>query len=406
MKANNPYRLDFPLIANSKCAYLDSGATSQKPSSVIARMEYFYENENANPHRSVYKLSENATVIYEDARKTVADFIGGSSEEIVFTKNATEALNLIALSYGNSVIEKDDEIVMSIMEHHSNLVPWQMLAKNKGAKLKYLYLDKDYNIPDSELAKITDKTKIVAITLVSNVLGTIVDVKKIADIAHKKGARVVVDATQATAHIPVNVDTLGADFLVLSGHKMYAPLGIGVLYGRKNLLDNMNPLFYGGDMIEYVYEQDTTFAPTPTKFEAGTQNIAGAVGLASAIDYLNHIGWDKIRETEDEIMGYALEKLNALPFMQLYVPSQRKNHTCVISFNIKNIHAHDVASFLSSENVCVRSGNHCAQPLLRYLGLESTCRLTVSIYNNKDDIDRLVKALENVYNKFKKYIER
>ena len=406
MKFENPYRQDFPLIAKNDCAYLDSGATSQKPGVVIERMKRFYENENANPHRSVYKLSENATILYSNARHTVADFIKANDDEIVFTKNATEALNLIALSYGNSVIEKDDEIVISIMEHHSNLVPWQMLAKNKEAKLKYLYLNDDYQIPDSELEKITSKTKIVSITLVSNVLGTIIDVRKIADIAHKNGAKVIVDATQATAHMSIDVNNLGADFLVFSGHKMYAPLGIGVLYGKKELLDNMNPVLFGGDMIEYVYEQETTFAPVPNKFEAGTQNIGGAIGLASAIEYIQNIGWNKIEEIESGVMNYALDKLSSLPYVEIYSPSNREKQTAVISFNIKNIHPHDTASFLSSENVCVRSGNHCAQPLLRYLGLDSTCRATISIYNNKEDVDRLVSAIQNVYNKFKKYIER
>lgn len=400
----NKIRNDFPLIANSSIAYLDSGATSQKPKIVLDKMVEFYEKNNANAYRGVYKLSEKATEEYANARETVKKFINASkSEEIIFTKNATEALNLLAYSYGLDNVKENDKIVISIMEHHSNLVPWQMVAKSKGAKLEYLYLDDDFNIPENELEKIDAKTKIVAITLVSNVLGSVVDVKNIIERAHKVGAMVIVDASQAVAHRKVDVKDLDADFLVFSGHKMYAPLGIGVLYGKKDLLEKMSPFLFGGDMIEYVKEQETTFAPLPHKFEAGTQNVAGAVGLASAIEYINSIGFEKIEQIEKPIIDYAIEKLKALNYITLYSP--KENLTGVISFNIDGIHPHDSASFLANEDVCIRSGNHCAQPLMHYLGVDSTCRATISMYNTKEDIDKLISAIEKTYKKFEKYIK-
>lgn len=397
------YKKLFPLLEKNNIVYLDSSATMQKPTSVIKRITDFYENENANAHRSVYALSSNATIKYEEARTKIADFIGAKeSKEIIFVKNATEGFNLIAYSYGLENVKENNNIVLSIMEHHSNLVPWQMVSKKTGAKLKYMYIDSSLSIPESELEKIDNQTKIVAITLVSNVLGTIVDVKKIIDRAHKQGAIVVVDATQAVAHMPIDVQELDADFLVFSGHKMYAPLGIGVVYGKKELLEKMPPFLFGGDMIEFVHEQETTFAPLPEKFEAGTQNIAGAIALASAVDFIKEIGYDQIQKTENDIYVYAIEKLKNLDFVDLYLPKEKS--ACVISFNIKGIHPHDVSSFLDAKNVCVRSGNHCAQPLLRFMGLDSTCRISISIYNTKEDIDKLADALEFTYNKFKKYL--
>lgn len=405
MKTIKNYRDDFPLISRSNIAYLDSGATAQKPSVVLKKMKNFYEKTNANPHRGVYKLSVDATNEYAKARHAVANFIGAKhDEEIVFTKNATESLNLLAYSYGLNNIHEDDEIVLTIMEHHSNLVPWQMVAKNKGAKLNYLYINKNYEIENDELEKITKKTKIVSVTFLSNVLGVKVDVKKIIEKAHKVGAITVVDASQSVAHMPLDVKELNCDFAVFSGHKMYSPLGVGVLYGKKELLEKMPPFLYGGDMIEYVYEQDATFSPPPTKFEAGTQNVAGAVGLASAIKYIKKIGYDEIEKHERELLKYALHELKSLPFIELYCPDDANKVTGVISFNIKGVHPHDVSSLLDGEGVCVRSGNHCAQPLLRFLGLDSTCRMSISIYNNKEDIDKLVNGLKKIYEKFKKYI--
>ncbi len=405
---NTEIKKEFTLLNNEsrKLVYLDSGATTQKPKSVINSVEEFYNNYNANPHRGAYSLSMQATTIYENTRKKIADFINAKyQEEIIFTKNATEALNLVANSYGLNNVQKDDEIVLSIMEHHSNLVPWQAVCEKTSAKLKYMYIDENYEIPEEEIInKITDKTKIVGITHVSNVTGTVNNVDKIIKYAHKKGAIVVVDASQSIPHMKIDVQKLNADFLAFSGHKMLAPLGIGVLYGKKELLNKMPPFLMGGDMIEYVYEDHTTFAPLPNKFEAGTQNVEGVIGLGAAIDYINSIGYQKIHEIESEVISYAIEKLSSLEYLELYITNNKANHSGVISFNIKGVHPHDVASILDTEGVCIRSGNHCAQPLLRFLKMDSTCRASFYIYNTKEDVDKLVSALNKAYNIFKKYI--
>lgn len=397
---------DFPLLENRNIAYLDSGATTQKPVQVIKAVEEFYEKYNANPHRGAYTLSMEATEIYEDTRTKIAKFINAKyREEIIFSKNATESLNLIAYSYGMDNLKKDDEVVISIMEHHSNLVPWQKITKATGSKLNYMYINDEFELSDEEIeSKITDKTKIVGITHVSNVLGTINNVKKIIKYAHKKGAVVIVDASQSIPHMKIDVQDLDADFLVFSGHKMLAPLGIGVLYGKKELLNKMNPFLMGGDMIEYVYEQETTFAPLPNKFEAGTQNVEGVIGLGAAIDYIENLGYDKIQKLEKEVTSYARQELSKLDYLTLYLTPNEEKHSSVISFNINGVHPHDVASILDSEGVCVRSGNHCAQPLMRFLGIDSTCRASFYFYNTKEDVDRLVKALDKAYNMFKKYI--
>ena len=398
---------DFPILENSNLTYLDSGATTQKPKQVIDKIEEFYNKYNANPHRGAYSLSVEATNEYESARVKIAKFINASKpEEVIFSKNATESLNLIAYSYGLENLKKDDEVVISIMEHHSNLVPWQKMTKAKNAKLKYMYVNDNYEIPDEEIeTKITKNTKIVGITYVSNVLGTINPVKKIIKQAHKMGAVVVVDASQSIPHMKLDVQELDADFVVFSGHKMLAPLGIGVLYGKKSILDKMTPFLMGGDMIEYVYEQETTFASLPNKFEAGTQNVEGVIGLAAAIDYIEKIGYEKIQEIEKEVVGYAKQELAKLDFLETYYTKNDENHMGVISFNIKGVHSHDTASVLDSCNVAVRSGNHCAQPLLRYLGKDSTCRASFYIYNTKKDVDNLVEALNKTYNMFKKYMK-
>ncbi len=398
---------DFPLLLNRDITYLDSGATSQKPQAVIDAIENFYKNLNANPHRGAYTLSQDATEIYENTRTKIAEFINAKHrEEVIFSKNATESLNLIAYSYGLDKIQKDDEIVISIMEHHSNLVPWQKVAKTKNAKLNYMYINENFELSDEEIeSKITDKTKIVGITYVSNVLGTINNVEKIIKLAHKKGAIVVLDASQSIPHMKLDVQALDADFVVFSGHKMLAPLGIGILYGKREILNSISPFLMGGDMIEYVYEQDTTFASLPNKFEAGTQNVEGVVGLGAAIDYIQKIGYDAIQEKEHEILKYAREQLRKLDFLDLYLTNNDEHHSSVISFNIKGVHPHDVASILDSEGVCVRSGNHCAQPLMRFLGIDSTCRASFYFYNTKEDVDKLVVALEKAYNMFKKYIK-
>ena len=402
------FKDEFPILQERKISYLDSGATTQKPQCVINAIDNYYKECNANPHRGAYSLSIEATEKYESTREKIAKFINAKNrEEIIFSKNATESLNLIAYSYGLDNLKKDDEVVLSIMEHHSNLVPWQYVTKKTNSKLKFMYINKDYELSKEEIeSKITDKTKVVGITHVSNVLGTINNVKKIIKYAHKKGAVVIVDASQSIPHMKIDVQDLDADFLVFSGHKMFAPLGIGVLYGKKELLNKMTPFLMGGDMIEYVYEQNTTFAPLPNKFEAGTQNVEGVIGLGSAIDYIEKIGYKEIQNVEEAITKYAVNELSKLDFLELYITPHLENHSTVISFNIKGVHPHDVASILDSNGVCVRSGNHCAQPLLRYLGMDSTCRASFSIYNTKEDVDNLVEALKKAYKMFEKYINK
>ena len=406
MKKIENAKKDFPLLCKSDVVYLDSGATTQKPTCVLKDIEAYYEKENANPYRGAYALSVRATEVYNNARQTVSEFINAKEAcEIIFTKNATESLNLLAYSYGLDNLKKDEEIVISIMEHHSNLVPWQKVSRLTGAKLKYLYTNENFEIEDSEIEeKITTKTKLVSITSVSNVTGTVNDLKKIIKRAHEVGAKVIVDASQSVAHERTDAQDLDADFLVFSAHKMYGPLGIGVLYGKKELLEKMSPFIMGGDMIEYVYEQETTFAELPHKFEAGTQNVGGAVGLASAIKYLENFGMEKIEKYEKDLLSYARAELEKLPFLTLYSPKNSKISS-VLSFNINNVHPHDVSSLLDMQKVCLRSGNHCAQPLMRYLGIDSTCRISFGIYNTKEDVDRLVVALKNVYEKFEKYIK-
>lgn len=399
-------RKDFPLLQNGGIAYLDSGATTQKPNKVIDTVEEFYKKHNANPHRGAYGLSIEATRLYEETREKIARFINAREpEEIIFSKNATESLNLLAYSYGMENLNKDDEVVISIMEHHSNLVPWQKVTKKTDSKLNYMYINEQYELSKEEIeSKITDKTKIVGITHISNVLGTINPVKEIIKYAHEKGAIVIVDASQSIPHMKIDVRDLDADFLVFSGHKMLAPLGVGVLYGKKEILNQMTPFLMGGDMIEYVYEQETTFAPLPNKFEAGTQNVEGVVGLGAAIDYIEDLGYEKIREIEKELTDYAVDKLSQLDYVKLYVTPNKENHSSVISFNIKGVHPHDVASILDSQKVAIRSGNHCAQPLMRYLKTDSTCRASLYFYNTKEDIERLVQGIEKTYKMFEKYI--
>ena len=354
---SNELKKDFPILENRNIAYLDSGATTQKPIEVINAVDEFYKKYNANIHRGAYTLSMEATQIYEETREKIAKFINARyAQEIIYSKNATESLNLVAYSYGMDNLKKDDEIVISIMEHHSNLVPWQEVSKHTGAKLNYMYINDEFELSDEEIeSKITDKTKIVGITHTSNVLGTTNNIEKIIKYAHKKGAVVIVDASQSIPHQRIDVQKLDADFLVFSGHKMLAPLGIGILYGKRELLNNMKPFLMGGDMIEYVYEQETTYAPLPNKFEAGTQNVEGVIGLGAAIDYIESIGYDKIQEIENEVVTYAIEELKKLDYIKLYLTPNKENHSAVISFNIEGVHPHDVASILDTEGVCVRS---------------------------------------------------
>ena len=402
-RRNNEYLQDFPILQTKMngrpIVYLDNGATTQKPEAVIKAVADYCTYCNANPHRGAYELSVKATDIYETARVRTQKFIGAArSEEIIFTKNATEALNLVAYSYGRANIREGDEIVITVSEHHSNIVPWQFVAKARGAVLKYIYLEKDGNLSAADIAaQITERTKIVAVTHVSNVLGLVNDVRTIADRAHAVGAVIIVDGSQSVPHIAVDVQAMDADFFAFSGHKMLSPMGIGVLYGKYDILDAMPPFLFGGDMIDYVGEQETTFAELPAKFEAGTQNVSGASGLIAAIDYLEKVGFDRIETIERDLISYALPKLRELPFVELYgCDSTRDNKTGIITFNVKDVHPHDVASILDSYGVAIRAGHHCAQPLMRYLGQNATCRASFYLYNTHEDIDRFVEALKKV----------
>ena len=394
---------DFPLLGkpmNGKpIVYLDNGATTQKPETVIQSMCGYYGGCNANPHRGAYALSVQATDIYEKARERTAKFINaGHAHEVIFTKNATEALNLVAYSYGLSNVGEGDEILITISEHHSNLVPWQQVAKAKNALLKYIYLEKDCNLSEEDIeTKLTEKTKILAITQVSNVLGLKNDLAPIIAKAHSLDATVVVDGSQSVAHMAVDVQDMDADFFAFSGHKMLSPMGIGVLYGKESLLDKMPPFLTGGDMIEYVEEQSATFAELPAKFEAGTQNVGGAAGLAAAIEYLEKITFPRIEAIERELTDYALPLLRELPYITLYgCDSERDNKTGIITFNVRDVHPHDVATILDAEGVAIRAGHHCAQPLMNYLGENATCRASFYLYNTKEDIDRWIAALKKV----------
>lgn len=399
----NEYLRDFPILQTKMngrpIVYLDNGATTQKPETVIRAVADYCTYCNANPHRGAYELSVKATDIYERARVRTQQFIGAARpEEVVFTKNATEALNLVAYSYGLANVREGDEIVITISEHHSNIVPWQFVAKSRGAVLKYIYLGEEGNLSEADIAQqITERTKIVAVTQVSNVLGLVNDVRAVADRAHAVGAVVVVDGSQSVPHIKVDVQAMDADFFAFSGHKMLSPMGIGVLYGKYDILDAMPPFLFGGDMIDYVGEQETTFAELPAKFEAGTQNVSGASGLIAAIDYLDKIGFDRIEAIERDLLSYALPQLRELPFVELYgCDSTRGNKTGIITFNVKDVHPHDVSTILDSYGVAIRAGHHCAQPLMRYLGQNATCRASFYLYNTHEDIDQFIAALKKV----------
>ena len=397
------FQKEFPILQRKMngqpLVYLDNGATTQKPEKVVQALCNYYGGCNANPHRGAYELSVQATGIYEKARAHAQRFIhAGKPEEIVFTKNATEALNLVAYSYGLPFVGPGDEIVITVTEHHSNLVPWQMVAKQKQASLKYIYLEPDGNLSEEDMeTKITERTKVVAVTHVSNVLGLVNDVRRVADKAHSVGAVCVVDGSQSAPHMAVDVQRLGADFFAFSGHKLLSPMGIGVLYGREALLEKMPPFLRGCDMIEYVEEQDASFAELPAKFEAGTQNVGGAAGLDAAMEYLESFTFSKIRQIEQDLLDYALPRLRELPFIELYgCDSRRDNKTGIITFNVKGVHPHDVATILDAQGVAIRAGHHCAQPLMRYLGQNATCRASFYLYNTKEDIERWIAALHEV----------
>lgn len=395
-------RNDFPILkekVNGKqLVYLDNAATTHKPLKVVKAIEDYYNKLNANVHRGAHYLSVVSTEAYDKARETVKGFINAEHfEEIIFTKNTTESLNLLAYSYGMNFINKDDEILISISEHHSNLIPWQRVAKARGAKLKYIYLNSEGRINLEEVkSKINHKTKIVSIAQMSNALGTIHPIKEISKIAHDNGAIVVVDGAQSVPHMKVDVRDLDADFLVFSGHKLMAPMGIGVLYGKRDILNKMPPFLYGGDMIEYVEEQESTFAELPYKFEAGTQNVEGAIGLMAAIEYIEEVGFEYINKREEDLTSYALEKLKEIPYVNIVGPLDMKNRGAVISFNIEGVHPHDVATIMDSYGVALRAGHHCAQPLMKYLNLNSTARVSFYFYNTKEEVDIFIDSLKNV----------
>ena len=403
------YAADFPLLQQSDLVYFDNAATTQKPKSVLDAMHRYYEKENANPMRGLYDLSIKATEDYEDARETVTSFIhAASSEEVIFTRNATESINLVAYSYGLTHVGAGDEIVVSIMEHHSNLLPWQMVCRQKGASLKFLYCDLDGRISDEEIeSKITDRTKIVAVTQVSNVLGQQNRLDKVIGTAHSHGAVVVVDGAQSVPHIPVDVQALDCDFLAFSGHKMLGPMGIGVLYAKKSLLEDMPPFLSGGEMIDSVTEQSAVFAELPHKFEAGTVNAGGAVGLAEAIRYINSVGFDEITAREKEltrqlVTGVDLEDgthvpgMGEMPEIKIIGSPDWEDHQGIISFNIDGVHPHDAASILSEAQVAIRAGHHCAQPFLKHMGVSSSLRASLYFYNTTAEVVRFLRVLAEV----------
>ncbi|MBO7357336.1 MAG: cysteine desulfurase [Lachnospiraceae bacterium] len=394
----NAFRKDFPVLRDNKYAYLDSAATAQRPEQVLKAVEDFYSTANANPLRGLYELSIKATDAYEDARKRVAKFIDASfSEEVIFTKNTTESLNLVAYSYGRAFVNEGDEILIAVSEHHSNIIPWQTLAKEKNAKLVYLYPNEkgEYSIEEVK-AKVNEHTKIFAMAQVSNVLGIPKPIKEYAKIAHSVGAVMVVDGAQSTPHMKVSVRDMDADFFAFSGHKLMAPMGIGVLYGKKGLLEKMPPFLTGGEMIEYVTEQTSTFAEVPHKFEAGTVNAAGAVGLSAAIDYLESVGFDYIAKTEEKLTEYLLDELKKVPHITVYGSDIAKEHMGIVTFNVDDCHPHDVASILDADNVCIRAGHHCAQPLMQFMKVNATNRASLYFYNTEEDVNRFLTSIKNV----------
>ena len=402
------YRKQFPIfkqkINGKPLIYFDNAATTQKPKQVIDAIKNYYETANSNVHRSMNPLGEKATKMYEGARKTVAQFIGAkNSEEIIFTKNATESLNLIAKTLGKKILKKGDTIVLAITEHHSNVVPWLELKKEIGIDLLYILLDENGNF-DMEAAKkhLSEKNvKILSIAHASNALGTILPIEEIIKVAKINKVIVIVDVAQSVAHIPIDVQRLGCDFLVFSGHKMYGPTGIGVVWGRKKILESM-PLFLGGgDMILEVTQDDFIAKELPWKFEAGTPHIAGAIGLAAAGEYLQSIGFEKIQKIEKELTEYLYKKLSSLEILEIYGPKTDKNHLPLYAFNVKGVHAHDVADLLGNAGICIRAGHHCTMPLHRFLGIPASARASLAFYNTEEEIDIFVKALIEIHKKFK-----
>ncbi len=392
------YRDDFPLLNSLDIAYLDNAATAQRPQCVLDAVTEFYKSKNANPLRGLYPLSVSATESYESARDTVRDFLNAkSSREIIFTRNTTEGLNLVAYSYGLSNVKAGDEVLVSIMEHHSNLLPWQMVCRRTGATLKFMECEPDGTLDLNKVASlITPKTKIVACTHVSNVLGRVNPIREIAELAHRVGAVMVVDAAQSTPHIPVDVQALDADFLSFSGHKVYGPMGIGVLYGREELLDAMPPFLTGGEMIESVTREGAVFAELPHKFEAGTVNAADAVGLQAAIEYVKSVGFEQMHRQEVALTRRAMEGIRNIPCVHVLGSEDPEEHCGIITFTVDGVHPHDISEILASDGVAIRAGHHCAQPLLAYLKHPSTARASLAFYNTEAEIDRLLDSLSTL----------
>ena len=392
------YRDDFPLFRSQDIAYLDNAATAQRPQCVLDAIAKFYETENANPLRGLYPLSVAATESYENARKAVRAFLNAKSgREIIFTRNTTESINLVAYSYGLSHVKAGDEVLVSIMEHHSNLLPWQMVCRQTGATLRFMECEMDGTLDLNKVESlITGKTKIVACTQVSNVLGRVNPIREIAALAHRVGAVMVVDGAQSTPHIPVDVQTLGADFFAFSGHKIYGPMGIGVLYGREELLDDMPPFLTGGEMIESVTREGATYAELPHKFEAGTVSAAGAVGLHAAIDYVNRVGFAEMRSRELALTQRVMEGIRQIPCVHVLGSENPEEHCGIITFTVDGVHPHDISEILASDGVAIRAGHHCAQPLHAYLKRPSTARASLAFYNTEVDVDRLVSSISTL----------
>lgn len=390
-------RNDFPLLSNRNIIYLDNAATTQKPQCVIEAFRNYYEFNNANPFRGVYELSDKATKEYEDARSVVSGFLHAKeAAEIVFTRNATESLNLVAYSWGLQFLKPGDEIVVSVMEHHSNFLPWDFIAQKTGAVLRQLLCNEEGEITQDYLNVINEKTKIVAITHISNVIGRLNDIKKISILAHSFDAILVLDGAQSVPHIPVDVVDLDVDFLAFSGHKMLAPMGIGVLYGKRKLLEKMPPFLRGGEMIETVHWNQVTFAPLPHKFEAGTVNVGGAVALRAAIEYIEKVGFDLIQHQEHRLTKLAIDGLRELKGVKIFGSPKAEEHQGIVTFSIENIHPHDVASILDAEHINIRAGHHCAQPLMDYLGVNATSRVSFSFYNTEEEVYQFIEAVGKI----------
>lgn len=394
----NAYRKDFPLLTAQDIAYLDNAATAQRPQCVLDAVRRFYCEQNANPLRGLYPLSIAATDAYENAREAVRRFLNAkSAAEIVFTRNTTEGLNLAAYSYGLSHIKAGDEVVVSILEHHSDLLPWQMVCRQTGAALKFLDCEPDGSLDLNKAeALITDRTKLVAVTHVSNVVGRVNPIRQLADMAHKHGAVMVVDGAQSTPHIPVDVQALDADFLAFSGHKVYGPMGIGVLYGRRALLEEMPPFLTGGEMIESVSREGAVFAELPHKFEAGTVNAAGAAGLHAAINYVQSVGFDAMHRQELALTARTLAGMADMPHIHVIGSDRPEEHNGIVTFTVEGVHPHDVSEILACDGVNVRAGHHCAQPLLQHLGYSATVRASFAFYNTEEEVDRLLQSLSTI----------